>query len=337
MRKRRRRRKSTLRVCILVLILICVGVYIYQFKTFNITIPSLKKSKSTITYERGKENVRNKDRTNIIILSQPRSGSSTIGQMFNTSPDAFYLFEPFRNIPFSTPGVLQGILDCSIFKEKSVTERILWWYAKKMMNWYHSENVDPESTCRSRRIHAYKTIRLRNVDKESKLTVQDVSKHLQSFGKQFKIIHLVRHPGAVWASQRKLGWRWKRDDETWINDICRGLNFDVDVLATLSGKTPEVLFVRYDDLVQDIRGTVQSILKFSDSENRDIESIVTRIESTNSHLFVDKKGNVGKKKMFRTKNVDRMLNGWEKKLDHDQKALLHNACFAVCEKLGFQC
>ena len=35
-------------------------------------------------------------RVNVIIISEPRSGSSFLGQIFNQHPDVFYLFEALR-------------------------------------------------------------------------------------------------------------------------------------------------------------------------------------------------------------------------------------------------
>ena len=41
-------------------------------------------------------------RVNVIIVSEPRSGSSFLGQIFNQHPNVFYLFEPLRAVTMVT-------------------------------------------------------------------------------------------------------------------------------------------------------------------------------------------------------------------------------------------
>ncbi|CAH3165965.1 unnamed protein product, partial [Porites lobata] len=41
-------------------------------------------------------------RVNVIIVSEPRSGSSFLGQIFNQHPNVFYLFEPLRAVTVAT-------------------------------------------------------------------------------------------------------------------------------------------------------------------------------------------------------------------------------------------
>ena len=41
-------------------------------------------------------------RVNVIIISEPRSGSSFLGQIFNQHPDVFYLFEALRAVTVVT-------------------------------------------------------------------------------------------------------------------------------------------------------------------------------------------------------------------------------------------
>ena len=41
-------------------------------------------------------------RVNVIIVSEPRSGSSFLGQIFNQHPNVFYLFEPLRAVTVVT-------------------------------------------------------------------------------------------------------------------------------------------------------------------------------------------------------------------------------------------
>ena len=41
-------------------------------------------------------------RVNFIIVSEPRSGSSFLGQIFNQHPNVFYLFEPLRAVTVVT-------------------------------------------------------------------------------------------------------------------------------------------------------------------------------------------------------------------------------------------
>ena len=332
----RRKKRS---VYIFIILLVCICVYTYQFaRAFNLSLDKTRAYDVEVVVEEeekkgpGMSAKALSNHMNVLIISQARSGSSTIGRIFHDNPDVFYLFEPFRNVPFYTPNLLQSILDCSVWKIPERSSKINWWYAKKMNNWFR-DGLDPETTCRSRPLQAIKMIRFQSKE----VSVDDAMSYIASFGNQLKIIHLVRHPGAVWASQQKLGWRWKRDDETWIRDICDGLAFDFQVLHNLPPSSPKVLFIQYDDLVIDTRNVVKSILKFTSTYKSEVnlDSIVHVIESQNSHLFKNSK--VGAIRRSRSKSEYNMLNGWKTKLNDEQRLLLRKSCKGVCYSMGFEC
>ena len=330
-------RRKVIRLCILVFIIVGVCVYTYQFaRAFDFSFDTTRTSNVEKVENKVRHSKSMNSQMNLLIISQARSGSSTIGRIFHDNPDVFYLFEPFRNVPFFTPNLLQSILDCSVWETPELSSKINWWYAKKMNNWYKA-HLDPEKACRARPIQAIKMIRFQNQKKEQRMSVDDATKYVSSFGNQLKIIHLARHPGAIWASQQKLGWRWKRSDETWIRDICEGQAFEFQVLHNLPPSSPQVLFIKYDDLVVDTRNVVKSILKFTDTYKSEsyLNSIVHNIESLNSHLFQNSKG--GGRRVPRSKSESQMLNGWRSKLDDKMMLLLKKSCSEICYSTGFEC
>ena len=67
-------------------------------------------------------------RVNVIIVSEPKSGSSFLGQIFNQHPNVFYLFEPLRAV--TVVKKWRSLLEPSIGKLQSTRSGITVWNFK---------------------------------------------------------------------------------------------------------------------------------------------------------------------------------------------------------------
>ena len=183
----------------------------------------------------------NSERKNVLIVSQPRSGSSFLGQIFNQHRNVFYLFEPLRavtmetnedlylNLPSENYNVLaekllSEILECRFrssvylehfasfhrFSSKALSSYPLC-HPKKAMKKFLAEGPclpfilqTIENLCRlnySFSVFKILTHRIPNQMITSLLSICTLST-----SPKCKVIHLVRDPRALISSQMKLNF-----------------------------------------------------------------------------------------------------------------------------------
>ena len=219
----------------------------------------------------------------VILLSYMRSGSTLLGQIISSSPEVFYLFEPFRvihrflengssrtyntimgqNFVFWYKNWFAKLTSCdfhsTILNPRFMDVSSKRWYLENEqahMIRQSSFKIDPirlqnngtfiameEERCDSSQLLTIKTIRITDLDL--------VWKTFQNSGVNLKIVHLVRDPRAVENSRmslgdkRNLGPRWVCD---WpINN----LKFIQSLLSNgASNVKPFYYELKYEDLAQ---------------------------------------------------------------------------------------
>lgn len=167
----------------------------------------------------------------VVIVTQMRSGSTFVGELFNKNENFSYFFEPlyeFRDQIYGGGSNVKNIAQMA-FKHifqcyfKGMPED--WWLRssrRSIWNCLHSESLQNstlcmffpkmskyrpsmevhdrisvlEATCKSRKHIAVKTIRLVDIAHLAELNVNPAY--------NFKIIHLVRDPRAVYLSRMKV-------------------------------------------------------------------------------------------------------------------------------------
>ncbi|XP_019613959.1 PREDICTED: carbohydrate sulfotransferase 3-like [Branchiostoma belcheri] len=173
-------------------------------------------------------------RTAVIIITQMRSGSTFVGEIFNQHPGAFYIFEPlwalenhrnktYKNNPGMQLELLRGVSSCRFDKIKNIMKFYLTTpglgvmktcqTVDKMCDRFRDKRENAtwpkrcpipdvklpsvlQRTCEAKQFTAIKTIRLDDINLLQPLTEQtDLN---------FKIIQLVRDPRAVIASRLNL-------------------------------------------------------------------------------------------------------------------------------------
>ncbi|KAL5267311.1 hypothetical protein ACHWQZ_G004378 [Mnemiopsis leidyi] len=179
----------------------------------------------------------NPDKKIILLLSSFRSGSSFLGQLFDSNPNMQYLYEPFFDTALHklyNRGLILGaredhtvrdwrglylqqiLHNCSVhptaFSEMyeycgSEEENVARFNTSKCVKKRYARFEDLyQEICRYRRVTVLKVIRLRDI--------ADVLKIKQIRRADIKIVHLVRHPLPVTCSRRFGGrffqWDMKR-------------------------------------------------------------------------------------------------------------------------------
>lgn len=218
----------------------------------------------------------------IAIHSAPRSGSSWLGQILNSSPKICFKFQPLFSYAFK-----------DYLNEKSSQEDISAFFnniAKskddfllqrdKVINGeYPSFSKDNKST------HiVYKEVRYHNI-----------INNLLAKDKELKVIGLIRSPYAVIDSflrspkefRKDLGWE---EEEEWRYALKKNMNKSEEFFGYEKWKEVYLIFkelereykdrfllVRYDDLIGDTVNQVKKIFKFCDIEiNEQTYSFIKR-------------------------------------------------------------
>ena len=218
----------------------------------------------------------------IAIHSAPRSGSSWLGQILNSSPKVCFRFQPLFSYAFkdylNDKSSREDVIDFFENIAKSLDDFLL--QKDKIENGeYPSFAKDDEFT------HiVYKEVRYHNILEN--LLVQD---------EDLKVIGLVRNPFAVISSflnsarefRKDLGWieaeEWRlaekknknKDEEYFGFEKWREIYF---LFIELKRRYPDrFLLVIYDDLIEDTVNQVKKIFKFCDLEiNEQTYSFIQR-------------------------------------------------------------
>lgn len=314
---------------------------------------------------------RHPDMKHILIISTSRSGSSAVGNVFDSHPDALYLFEPFKYTRTSDDlkTALTGVFDCSVWDGPGWREKIVWGYAKSQMSWAKTKGhwkFRSGELCKSRRMHAYKIIRLNegrcegggdgawcgkgcNVATDcyrrnrpgahaaAGLDIAIAASGAAQHGADLRMIHLVRHPGAIWASQNRMRWRWKRTDDDWMADICGELYHRTLALRqrfSTAGETPHLLEMKFEDFAADTTGWVKRMLHFSgahDTSPKDLAAIVARVSEHDAHKHTKKT-----KKHKKRKSAAELAHSWQRSMSSITRLAMRKHCTDFCSMFDYK-
>ncbi|XP_031569269.1 carbohydrate sulfotransferase 1-like [Actinia tenebrosa] len=235
------RRVSNTRGGRILLILIIVAVDILTSNVFLHTSSKLFRLFSSFTkrsIEMGyiSKDIDKQTRTNLIILSHSRSGSSFLGQIFNHHPDVFYMYEPFYIMKVTTLDqsnfyessalrLLDDILNCNFknqeeymgflnhlphhrYSSRSLTvpfcapNQTDTKFGKTVR--YFCKPLDPWETSRVCSTHKHRVIKL--LTHRIPNFKVNFFKPLMKSEVNVKILQLVRDPRAIVASMERVGW-----------------------------------------------------------------------------------------------------------------------------------
>ena len=238
----------------------------------------------------------------VAIHSAPRSGSSWLGQILNSSPKVCFRFQPLFSYAFKdylndkssredVVGFFENIAKSSddFLLQKDKIENGEYPLFKKDDNLTHI---------------IYKEVRYHNILEN--LLAQD---------KDLKVIGLVRNPFAVISSflnsprefRKDLGWieaeEWKLAEKKNKNKAEEYFGFEkwreiYFLFTELKRRYPDrFLLVSYDDLIEDTVNQVKKIFKFCDMEiNEQTYSFIQRSnvsgKETVYSVYRDKKHNI---------------------------------------------
>ena len=311
-----------------------------------------------------------KEKTNVLILAQGRSGSSFLGQIFNSHQEVFYIYEPLITFQLttvrdsklyeqSTMRLLRDIFSCRFNQQREFlsfmsnmplnrfsSRALTSPYCKNLTSarenrtYMHCQDLDPLITSLSCVVHKHIVVK---VLLHRLLPLLDVDKLAPLFNSssKLKIIHLMRDPRAVIASMDRVGWTLNNDvvntatkDFSLFKTFAR--KFCYDMVRSLSfALSAEAKFPHNYKLIRYedlVRSPYKLATELFDFAAFPISDHVYEFlaNSTNSH---DRRS-VHEYATFRS-NASLLVDSWRRHLGLDAVRAIENYCWPVLEILRY--
>ena len=305
-------------------------------------------------------------RTNLIIVAQPRTGSSFLGDAFNQHPDVFYLFEPLHGIVNSSlqhlkdPKPMQflaGILRCK-FSQLTYVKQI------ERFRRFSSTALSSPPLCTKKTIFGTTRnkcgfLSTRNMERVCKsnynvtvmkiLTPRIPNGAVSSLfplcnSTNCTIIYLVRDPRAVVFSHMKVGLQsWRNFQILGTNDtaprpsikmysarVCEQIEANVKIFKNLTGwMKSRYRMLRYEDLAGNPTETLRGLYKMAGLTmvNRTLEWI---------ELHTTGRGNSSKSNYSTKRNSRATVDNWRLEIDPCVVNIIEQTCRSVLKLLGYK-
>ncbi|XP_064613360.1 uncharacterized protein LOC135477136 [Liolophura sinensis] len=223
--------------------------------------------------------------TKVIILSYMRSGSSLLGELFNTNDDALYVFEPlwylcvkavpayeqlvYLNGTVRYPdtscqdlgrNILESFLTCDI-ENIDVGTLSAAWHLEKSLKLQKLASCGPKPTCikdlvrtcQKTAVRAAKIIRVR---------LSDLKPLLVKYP-ELKVIHLVRDPRGILHSRIEIKEYYRLNPLVTAEEICGNMKRDSETFKQFRVFFPGRVFqLRYEDFSSEPLLYTEQIFKF---------------------------------------------------------------------------
>ncbi|XP_057330800.1 carbohydrate sulfotransferase 4-like isoform X2 [Microplitis mediator] len=206
-----------------------------------------------------------------VLIADWRTGSSFTGDIVNSHPANFYLYEPLRDfgnvhirdLPLVDAAIknIYKFFNCE-FDKIHFVEPKQWIYKHNQDLGTHCVNQrdlcsDPMFLTAVCRLYPFQSIKFVRLSLESaQLLLED--EHLG-----VRMILIVRDPRGVMQSRRRLDWCHNSTDCSDPQVLCNDMVSDYKVAAELKKKYPHTFkVVRYEDLSLDPRHKAKEIFEF---------------------------------------------------------------------------
>ena len=258
--------------------------------------------------ERFQDNIAPKHRANIAIIAAGRSGSTLLMNLLALVPKTVFYFEPYANlegydaqfayVPEGDPIIprIAQLFDCSNTITVDRLQTILTKFACEETPWI-AETPEEAAQCNQLNPPIARSLQRCNDAEFILLKILRLPWLATKLGPlgiipaDTKVIHLVRHPAAVLKSQYAAGWddflpdhNRLQDQSSVITSLANKLCYEMaqnHAILTVYN-TPEILIVRYEDLVNDYEATVRATLEFigADADDEQLLAKLSGVKET---------------------------------------------------------
>ena len=309
-------------------------------------------------------------RTNIVILSLPRSGSSFLGDVFNHHPQVLYLFEPLHSLQLNIQksslfhfNFTRESYKRSAFKFLDDAMSCKFVHGEFASNIYVNdryrsfaltstefcsgnatsrvcEDVDPvrlEALCKNNySVLSLKILTPRLPDVQAKGQLLPGCSNPNS---ECKIIHIVRDPRAVIASLMfsvhffARPWETRHQLSWYAQKICHQLESDVTLgKLTVNSQDSSYRLIRFEDLAKNPLSQVNELLKFAGIEMTDG---VRKWLNEATHSTDISQTNV-QQAYLTSRDSKKVVSGWRSRMESTTVQIIERYCGRVMRQLGYK-
>ena len=227
-------------------------------------------------------------RENVAIISTGRSGSTLLMNLLGAVPETVFLFEPYFSIAHHDMEVeelpprshliprMDHLFDCSFAQWHDQLRNVLSQFACDNTPWI-AETPQEVANCRAFVFDIQRTFKRCNAAHMMVLKILKLPwlarklETKQVIPESVKVIHLVRAPAAVLASQHAAGWVDLVKPSAGVSpafalagEICSEMAANFDILQAHA--SDRVLVLRYEDVIHDFDASMGRVLQFVDTE-----------------------------------------------------------------------
>lgn len=251
----------------------------------------------------------------VLVLAYPRSGSSLVGDLVSSIPNASYFFEPLHSFPARNRQHWTNQLTPN---KEMFTSFILGLFscrpaamARFKRDRFIVRRSKDAGRCRETGNVVIKTIRL---------AALHIKRLLRHSGNQLRIIHLTRDPRSIIASMLRAPSSWKahlRNGPTMVCQAVLNNRKELDQLEKEGHLHPTNFFqMSYETLVQSPRASTLALLNFLGHHPTKQEEIELK-----RHFVEEKRGYLS---TFRRWN--RTKERWREELSEDLLKQISKDC-----------
>ncbi|KAL1448311.1 hypothetical protein MTO96_044098 [Rhipicephalus appendiculatus] len=274
----------------------------------------------------------------ILVVAYFRSGSSFLGHLLSANPRTFYHYEPLWMLSNASrlrgEGALRGLdyvtdfFGCDFVKHSD--------YLQLAINHTHPfrQNTHLWDACKGVKRVCLDPDFLNAVMKVTRIDMETVRSYLldgpMSTAQELSVVHLVRHPHAIWLSRQQRPFCTAVPNCTSAAVLCDEIEHDMDVFDKVSQEFPgRVIQVRYEDLVLDALNVTSKMydalgMPFTESVRRFIESHTHETNVTvQRHPFAT------------SRNSKDVANAWKQKIKPEDALRINRDCLRVIKRLGY--
>lgn len=270
--------------------------------------------------------------TAVVLVSEGKSGSTVLGELFNQQPHAFYLFEPLNSPTLWDHHVEileRLLLECDI--DADLMKAIAWGYAARKMRWfrdnftrkpktstYSTRNITlARKICREAPVRAAKVIRLDDIPGLIRLSDERAD--------QIRIVHLVRDPRAVLVSRLKKKWiaRDPTSFEAQARHLCSHLMRKSD---SFSQSSRNVMLIRYEDWARNPHTTNKNIMTWLGLKyDNALQTAMAKVTDADAHRLRDR----------RRMNLTASVSEWRTFLSASEITSANRVCSDILVRYGY--
>jgi len=209
----------------------------------------------------GRLNDATKRPVKVLVLAYPRSGSSLVGELIATLPNASYFFEPLHSFPARVRQRWKNQLT----PNREIFTSFMWdlfscrpaAIARFRRDRFIIRRSKDAGRCKEDGNVVVKTIRL---------AASHIKRLLRLSGTQLRIVHLIRDPRSVIASMLRAPSSWKAHLRSGPTMVCKAVldnKVELDHLEDEGVLHPGNFFqLRYESIMESPRASTLALLHF---------------------------------------------------------------------------